>query len=86
VEQQRKVYESYSNDAAQKHWPKDQTIHSVDAAEVAERIAEAMEQINVDAVNLRIHLPGVTPTQARDQITRLAGEVVPNLRALMGAV
>ena len=34
VGQQRKVYEGYSNDAAQKHWPADQTIHSVDAAEV----------------------------------------------------
>ena len=85
VEAQRKIYESYSTGAAQKHWPADQTIHSDDPAEVAERIADAMKQINVDAVNLRVHLPGVTPAQARDQITRLAAEVVPKLRALLGA-
>jgi len=84
VDQQRKIYESYSSDAARQHWPADQTIHSADPDEVAERIADAMKQINVDAVNLRIHLPGVTPTQARDQIARLGAEVVPKLRALIG--
>lgn len=84
VEQQRKVYESYSSGAAMKHWPADQTIHSTDPAEVAERIASQMKEIGVDAVNLRVHLPGVTPDQARDQITRLAGEVIPELRALIG--
>jgi alkanesulfonate monooxygenase SsuD/methylene tetrahydromethanopterin reductase-like flavin-dependent oxidoreductase (luciferase family) len=84
VEQQRKVYESYSTNAAMKHWPADQTIHSTDPAEVAERIATQMNEIDVDAVNLRVHLPGVTPEQARDQIVRLAAEVVPALRALIG--
>lgn len=84
VESQRKIYESYSTGAAQKHWPADQTIHSDDPVEVAERIAEVMKLINVDAVNLRVHLPGVTPAQARDQITRLAAEVVPKLRSLIG--
>jgi hypothetical protein len=34
---------------------------------------------------LRVHLPGVTPTQAREQITRIAAEVVPALRARIGA-
>ncbi|MEO5840147.1 MAG: LLM class flavin-dependent oxidoreductase [Acidimicrobiales bacterium] len=84
IEQQRRVYESYSNDAAQRHWPADQTIHSTDPGEVAERLADALQQINADAVNLRVHLPGVTPAQARDQISRLAGEVVPQLRARIG--
>ena len=84
VEQQRKVYESYSTGAAMKHWPADQTIHSTDPSDVAEQIATQMKDIGVDAVNLRVHLPGVTPAQARDQITRLAGEVLPELRARIG--
>jgi alkanesulfonate monooxygenase SsuD/methylene tetrahydromethanopterin reductase-like flavin-dependent oxidoreductase (luciferase family) len=85
VDQQRKVYESYSSAAAMRHWPADQTIHSDDPVEVAERVALQMKEINVDAVNLRIHLPGVTPAQARDQITRIAAEVVPALRTRIGA-
>jgi hypothetical protein len=51
---------------------------------VAERIAQQMDEIGVDAVNLRVHLPGVTPAQAREQIGRLAAEVVPVLRARLG--
>lgn len=84
VEQQRKIYESYSTGAAMKHWPADQTIHSTDPVEVAQQIATQMKEIGVDAVNIRVHLPGVTPAQARDQITRLAAEVLPELRALIG--
>jgi hypothetical protein len=67
-----------------KHWPADQTIHSNDPSEVAERIASQMKEIGVDAVNLRVHLPGVTPAQAREQITRLSAEVVPALRSRIG--
>jgi alkanesulfonate monooxygenase SsuD/methylene tetrahydromethanopterin reductase-like flavin-dependent oxidoreductase (luciferase family) len=84
VAAQRKVYESYSSESAQRHWPEDLSIHSTDPSEVAERIADAARRINVDAVNLRIHLPGVTAAQARDQIERLAGDVVPKLRSLLG--
>ena len=36
-----------------------------------------------DAVNLRVHVPGVGPTQAREQIARLGAEVLGPLRAAL---
>ena len=84
IAQQRDVYKSYSTNAAMKHWtPEDQTVHSTDPIEVAEKIFDAMVRINVDAVNLRVHLPGVSPSQAREQIGRLGAEVLPRLRTLL---
>jgi hypothetical protein len=35
----------------------------------------------VDALNLRVHVPGVNAAAGREQIARLGDEVIPLLRA-----
>jgi alkanesulfonate monooxygenase SsuD/methylene tetrahydromethanopterin reductase-like flavin-dependent oxidoreductase (luciferase family) len=80
VEQQRKVYESYSSGDAMKHWGDDQTINSDDPDEIAERLVDVLDAVNADALNLRVHLPGIDEPAARAQIGRLGEELLPRLR------
>jgi hypothetical protein len=42
-----------------------------------------MVTVGADAINLRIHLPGISADDARRQIMALAEDVVPRLRALI---
>jgi hypothetical protein len=39
-----------------------------------------MRDSGADTLNLRVHLPGMSPHAVRDQIARLGAEVVPLLR------
>ncbi len=78
VEVQRAVYESY---AAGSFGP-DQTIASDDPDEMAGRLATTMREVRADALNLRIQLPGMTPQQVREQISRIGSTVVPSLREM----
>jgi hypothetical protein len=78
VRQQRKIYESYSDAATT--FGDDQTIASFDPGEVVARLRQLVESTNVDALNLRVHLPGIPPEAIREQIDRLGREVVPQLR------
>ena len=80
VNEQLDVYRGYSSRAAQGHWGEDELIGSLDPGEVAEGLAEAGQRAGADAVNIRIHVPGVPPSDARDQIERLGHEVVGPLR------
>jgi alkanesulfonate monooxygenase SsuD/methylene tetrahydromethanopterin reductase-like flavin-dependent oxidoreductase (luciferase family) len=80
VAAQRAVYDSFSRAEVQQHFTGDQTIHSDDPADIAEQLAAAVEHVQADALNLRVHLPGVDAEQARHQITRLGTEVLPILR------
>jgi alkanesulfonate monooxygenase SsuD/methylene tetrahydromethanopterin reductase-like flavin-dependent oxidoreductase (luciferase family) len=77
------VYKSYSTEEAMSHWEGEQLIGADSGAEVAERLAAVKEQAGVDALNIRIHVPGVQPKHARDQIARLGDEVLPALRAAL---
>ncbi|MGA2836549.1 MAG: LLM class flavin-dependent oxidoreductase [Acidimicrobiales bacterium] len=79
IERQRGVYDSYS--ARHGGFPADQTIADADPERLAGRIVEAWRGSGADAVDLRVHLPGVTPAEARAQITALADAVLPPLRA-----
>jgi hypothetical protein len=81
VERQRAVYQSVSSNTRQ--FADDQTIATTDPEEMAERLHATVTQIGSDAINLRVHLPGISGTQVRDQIGRLADEVVPRLRRLL---
>jgi alkanesulfonate monooxygenase SsuD/methylene tetrahydromethanopterin reductase-like flavin-dependent oxidoreductase (luciferase family) len=83
IAQQRRVYESFAPGSAKQHWSEDQTINSTDPLEIAQRLAEVCTQVGADALNLRVHLPGVEAADAREQIVRLGDAVVPQLRALM---
>jgi alkanesulfonate monooxygenase SsuD/methylene tetrahydromethanopterin reductase-like flavin-dependent oxidoreductase (luciferase family) len=69
------VYRSYSPAEAQARWKGDQVLADAGA------IAEAAERAGCDAVNLRIHVPGVSPAAARDQIAALGETVVTALRS-----
>jgi alkanesulfonate monooxygenase SsuD/methylene tetrahydromethanopterin reductase-like flavin-dependent oxidoreductase (luciferase family) len=85
LDQQLDVYRGYARAEAMEHWGKDQNVWSDDPAEVAERLAAVAAEAGVDAINMRIHVPGVTPSDARDQIVRLGDEVIPVLRDTLAA-
>ena len=79
--QQRAVYQSYAQDS--RPLPEDETIVATDPAEIAERLFARCLEAGADAINLRVHLPGITPTEARQQIAVLTESVLPRLSKLM---
>jgi alkanesulfonate monooxygenase SsuD/methylene tetrahydromethanopterin reductase-like flavin-dependent oxidoreductase (luciferase family) len=79
VARQLDAYRSYSAPVAQAHWQGEQLVAG-DASAVAAGLRDAMESAGCDCVNLRVHVPGVAPELAREQIRRLGAEVVPQLR------
>jgi alkanesulfonate monooxygenase SsuD/methylene tetrahydromethanopterin reductase-like flavin-dependent oxidoreductase (luciferase family) len=81
VDRQLDVYRSYSADAAMSHWADDALATSEDADTVGERLLAACTEAHADALNLRIHVPGVPPGAAREQVTALGESVLPWLRA-----
>ncbi len=80
VDAQRQVYDSYAGSKAA--FGEDQTVTSVDPAELAGQLDQVVRACGADALNLRVHLPGMPPESVRDQIVRLGSEVVPRLRTL----
>ena len=60
--------------------PADQTVTTTDPAEMAEVLSGLLRETGADALNLRIHLPGMAPGAVREQIDGLAGEVLPRVR------
>jgi alkanesulfonate monooxygenase SsuD/methylene tetrahydromethanopterin reductase-like flavin-dependent oxidoreductase (luciferase family) len=80
VARQLDVYRSYAPDASQTHWRGEQLVASPSAGDVAAGLADAARRAGADAVNVRVHVAGVTPEAAREQIARLGDEVVPALR------
>jgi alkanesulfonate monooxygenase SsuD/methylene tetrahydromethanopterin reductase-like flavin-dependent oxidoreductase (luciferase family) len=75
-ERQVDVYRSYAADAAQTTWGVDELA----AGDTAERLAESLRASGADALNVRIHVPGIAAPAVRDQIARLGAEVLPRLR------
>jgi len=78
VRHQRAVYDSYSG--PQTSFGDDQTIASADPPEVVARLRELVEVTGVDALNLRVQLPGMAPGAVREQIEILGVEVVGPLK------
>jgi alkanesulfonate monooxygenase SsuD/methylene tetrahydromethanopterin reductase-like flavin-dependent oxidoreductase (luciferase family) len=76
---QRRVYAGYTPGAL----PPDQTVAAGDPDELAARLAGALAATGADALNLRVHLPGMAPAVVRHQIEALGLEVVPRLRKLL---
>lgn len=61
-------------------------IASRDPAEIAERLCDALKHSGRTCLHLRVHVPGIPPAMAREQIDALGGEVLPRLRsALVGS-
>jgi len=83
VDAQRQVYDSYAGSTAA--FGEDQTVTSVDPAELAGQLDQVVRERGADSLNLRIHLPGMSPQAVRDQIVRLGSDVLPRLRALAQA-
>jgi len=83
MEKQLDVYRGYAKEGAQQHWGGDQLSGATDPDEVAQTVADATARAGVHAVNLRVHLPGVTPEGAREQIVRLGDELLGPLRKAM---
>jgi alkanesulfonate monooxygenase SsuD/methylene tetrahydromethanopterin reductase-like flavin-dependent oxidoreductase (luciferase family) len=68
-------YRSYASAGAQVHWQGEQLVADDDATALAEELASVVGRAGVDALNLRVHVPGVSPTMARDQIAATAAVV-----------
>jgi hypothetical protein len=79
-DRQLEVYRSYTPAAAQQHWRDNGFLCREDGAALADDLLAARTEAVADVLNLRIHVDGVAPAQAREQIARLGAEVVPLLR------
>jgi alkanesulfonate monooxygenase SsuD/methylene tetrahydromethanopterin reductase-like flavin-dependent oxidoreductase (luciferase family) len=79
VDRQVNRYRSYASPSAQVHWQGEQLLAAGDAATLADELAAVAVRAGVDALNLRVHVPGVSPTTARDQIAAM-GDVVAALQ------
>jgi alkanesulfonate monooxygenase SsuD/methylene tetrahydromethanopterin reductase-like flavin-dependent oxidoreductase (luciferase family) len=87
LDRQVDTYRSYSTSAAQSRWGTDEVIGDTDPQAIAERAADAARRAGADAINIRVHVPGLTPEVVRDQIGRLGDAVVPDLRTrLLGGL
>jgi alkanesulfonate monooxygenase SsuD/methylene tetrahydromethanopterin reductase-like flavin-dependent oxidoreductase (luciferase family) len=80
IGRQRALYDTYVGDA--RRFGEDQTLTAREPPEMADRLYDTWQAAGADAINVRVHLPGVTPIEARKQITVLAEQVLPRLRAL----
>jgi alkanesulfonate monooxygenase SsuD/methylene tetrahydromethanopterin reductase-like flavin-dependent oxidoreductase (luciferase family) len=81
IAQQLDNYRGYAPAGATRHWGADELAADPDAQTVAARLVEAVRTTGVDALNIRVHVPGVTPTDARLQIAALGADVLPAVRA-----
>lgn len=58
----------------------DTLLHDTDPAALATRLVERLRATKADAVNVRVHVAGLDPVVARDQLTLIGTEVVPIVR------
>ena len=82
LDDQVDVYRSYSSAAARQHWGGNELVDAPTARERGGRAGSMPSAApGADALNLRVHVPGVGPADAREQIARLGDEVLGPLRA-----
>jgi alkanesulfonate monooxygenase SsuD/methylene tetrahydromethanopterin reductase-like flavin-dependent oxidoreductase (luciferase family) len=84
LDAQLDVYRSYTPESAQATWGRDEVVASSDPGEVVEGLVDVCARAGADALNVRVHVPGVSPTEAREQIEALGDEVVGPLRTRLG--
>lgn len=75
VDAQVDVYRGYAPGGAQQHWGGDEQISGT-PAEVAAGLVAVLGRAGADALNVRVHFPGVPPDVIREQIERLGRDVV----------
>jgi hypothetical protein len=83
LDDQIDVYRSYSPTSAQQHWGGDELVDAPTPEQVVAGLIDAVDRAGADALNLRVHVPGVSPEAARGQIAQLGDEVLPRLRAAL---
>jgi alkanesulfonate monooxygenase SsuD/methylene tetrahydromethanopterin reductase-like flavin-dependent oxidoreductase (luciferase family) len=83
TERQVDTYRSYAPGGASSHWGADEMVAAADAEEVAARLIDAVLTAGADAVNVRVHVPGISPDAVRSQIELLGGLVAPVVAAAM---
>ena len=83
LDEQLDRYRSYASGAAQSHWTADELATSHDPGELASMLADTLAGAGADALNLRIHVPGVDPDAAREQIVALGDDMLPALRSIL---
>jgi alkanesulfonate monooxygenase SsuD/methylene tetrahydromethanopterin reductase-like flavin-dependent oxidoreductase (luciferase family) len=81
LDDQIDVYRTYSPAAAQANWGGDELVDAPSPESVVAGLLEAVDRAGADALNLRVHVPGVSPTDVRGQIARLGDEVLGALQA-----
>jgi alkanesulfonate monooxygenase SsuD/methylene tetrahydromethanopterin reductase-like flavin-dependent oxidoreductase (luciferase family) len=80
IDSQLAVYRGYAPAAAQQHWVGDEQIAGPSAAAVGEGLIAALHTSGCDALNVRVHVPGVRPEAVRGQIRLLGTDVLPLVR------
>jgi len=85
IAQQMDNYRGYAPPGAARHWGADELATDRDPQTVAARLVEAVRATCADALNIRVHVPGVSPATARLQIATLGADVLPRVRATWGS-
>lgn len=82
LDEQLDRYRSYTPRAAQAHWGEEdrELVDGPDPASVVDGLLAVARAVDADALNLRVHVPGVAPASVREQIVGLGDEVVPRVR------
>ena len=81
TERQVDTYRTYAPGGASSHWGADEMVAATEAEEVATRLIDAVRAAGADAVNVRVHVPGISPSAVRSQIKLLGGLVAPAVAA-----
>ena len=84
-DRQTDVYRSYSSAAAQQHWRDNGFLCRDDPAELATDLSSAVTHAGATCLNLRVHVPGITPAMASDQITQVGEDVLPLVDIALGS-
>jgi len=74
------AYRSYAPAGAAASWGPNELATAPEAGKVAALLVDAARAAGADALNIRVHVAGVTPADARAQIERLGDEAVPVVR------
>jgi hypothetical protein len=61
----------YAAPAATTPWGSDELIHADSTTEIATRLPDVTRRAGADALNLRVHVPGIAPAAVHDQIALL---------------
>jgi alkanesulfonate monooxygenase SsuD/methylene tetrahydromethanopterin reductase-like flavin-dependent oxidoreductase (luciferase family) len=82
---QTDVYRTVATASATARWGADELVAHADATELAACLAAVADASGADALNIRVHVPGIDPVLAREQIEALGAGVLAPLREALRA-